>query len=70
MSEFIGRSLILPKGYPVISDMFAYKEGEIRFCRQKTRFESTDSLPWIPLRLGTQIEVIKRSMDERVARRV
>ena len=29
LSEFIGRSLILPKGDPVISDMFAYKEGAI-----------------------------------------
>ena len=40
LSKFIGRSLILPKGDPVISDMFAYKEGEIRFCGQETRFDS------------------------------
>jgi len=40
LSEFIRRSLILPKGDPVISDMFAYEEGEIRFCGQKTRVDS------------------------------
>jgi len=43
MSEFIGRSLSLPKGDPVISNLFAYKEGEIRFCGQKTRFDSGES---------------------------
>ena len=29
LSEFIGRSLILPTGGPVVSNMFAYNEGEI-----------------------------------------
>jgi len=32
--------------------------------------ESTDLLPWIPLGLRTQINVMERGMDERVVRRV
>jgi len=58
LSEFIGRRLILPKGDTVISDLFAYEEGGIRFSGQKTRLdseklvaalvaESADSLPWM-----------------------
>jgi len=32
--------------------------------------ESTDSLPWIPLSLRTQMNVMERGMDERVVGRV
>jgi len=39
LREFIGRNLILPKEDPVISAMLAYKEGQIWFCGQKTRFD-------------------------------
>ena len=31
LSKFIGRGLFLPKGNPEVCDIFAYKEGEIRF---------------------------------------
>ena len=40
LSKFIGTDLFLPNGNPVICDIFAYKEGEISFCGQKTRLHS------------------------------
>ena len=32
LSEFVGRSLFLPKRGPVISNLLTNKEGEIGFC--------------------------------------
>jgi len=32
--------------------------------------ESTDSLPWMPLCLETQMNIMEKGMDERVVRRV